>query len=182
MEVSALVDVATVGVVRVAEVVDVVGVADTLGVAEVVVRGTDVVETGVVDVVETGVVGVVVVTGAVVLVVLEDGELDVVDVCVVEAFVVGVADVVGVVAGVSGFSCSRRLSRLSCASLSARSAFLKRFSARIFATVSEAFCSSTPAALNSAAAWSTMCCPSASVEGFGGATYDGKTIRVVVGA
>lgn len=174
MEVSALVDVATVGVVRVAEVVDVVGVADTLGVAEVVVRGA--------DVVETGVVGVVVVTGAVVLVVLEDGELDVVDVCVVEAFVVGVADVVGVVAGVSGFSCSRSLSRLSCASLSARSAFLKRFSARIFATVSEAFCSSTPAALNSAAAWSTMCCPSASVEGFGGATYDGKTIRVVVGA
>lgn len=174
VEVSALVDVATVGVVRVAEVVDVVGVADTVGVTEVVVRGADVVETGVVDVV--------VVTGAVVLVVLEDGELDVVDVCVVEAFVVGVADVVGVVAGVSGFSCSRSLSRLSCASLSARSAFLKRFSARIFATVSEAFCSSTPAALNSAAAWSTMCCPSASVEGFGGATYDGKTIRVVVGA
>lgn len=125
VEVSALVDVATVGVVRVAEVVDVVGVADTLGVAEVVVRGTDVVETGVVDVVVvTGVVDVVVVTGAVVLVVLENGVLDVVDVCVVEAFVVGVADVVGVVAGVSGFSCSRSLSRLSCASLSARSAFL----------------------------------------------------------
>ena len=116
VEVSALVDVATVGVVRVAEVVDVVGVADTLGVAEVVVRGADVVETGVVDVV--------VVTGAVVLVVLEDDELDVVDVCVVEAGVVGVADVVGVVVGVSGFICSRRLSRLSCASLSARSAFL----------------------------------------------------------
>ncbi len=172
VEVSALVDVATVGVVRVAEVVDVVGVADTLGVAEVVVRGADVVETGVVDVV--------VVTGAVVLVVLENGVLDVVDVCVVEAFVVGVADVVGVVAGVSGFSCSRSLSRLSCASLSARSAFLRRFFARISATLSEAFCSSTPAALNSAAAWSTMCCPSASVEGFGGATYDGRVMRLVL--
>ena len=116
VEVSALVDDATVGVVRVVEVADVVGVAETLGATEVVVRGADVVELeGCVDVV---------VTGATVLVVLEVGELDV-DVVendevaeVVE--VAGVTGVVDVVVEVSLASCLRSFSRLSLASARAR--------------------------------------------------------------
>lgn len=167
VEVSSLVDDATVGVVRAAEVVDVVrvadvvGVADTLGAVEVVVRGANVV--GVTDVADV----VVVVCGADVADV--DGCADVV---VTGATVLEVGELVVV----SLASFSRSFSRLSLASARARFALSTCRLAKMRSFVLAASRSACSAFFKVASASATMRSPSSTVEGFGGATYSGATM------
>lgn len=154
MEVSTLVDDATVGVVRAAEVVDVVGVADMLGAAEVVVRGADVV-----DLVEL------------------EGCVGVADVVVTGATVLDVRELVGV----SLASFSRSFSRLALASARARFALSTCRLAKMRSFVLAASCAACSAFFNVASASVTMRSPSSTVEGFGGATYSGATMYSVLG-
>lgn len=158
MEVSTLVDDATVGVVRVVEVVDVVGATvvnafDVVG-SLVVVRGADVV-----DLVEL------------------EGCVDVADVVVTGATVLDVRELVGV----SLASCSRSFSRLALASARARFALSTCRLAKMRSFVLAASFSACSAFFNVASASATMRSPSSTVEGFGGATYSGATMYSVLG-
>ena len=161
MEVSTLVDDATVGVVRVVEVVDVVGATvvnafDVVG-SLVVVRGADVVD----------------------LVELEGcaDVVDVADVVVTGATVLEVRELVGV----SLASCSRSFSRLALASARARFALSTCRLAKMRSFVLAASFSVCSAFFNVASASATMRSPSSTVEGFGGATYSGATMYSVLG-